>query len=124
MNSDWETFDPNYNDTTSHNNEWGAESYMDYNQNYDEQNAFEQQNEYEISDAREDKQAFMLNEIVGKGFDQELFSKYLKDQKPNDGDSALDINNWNVKDLKDAVYEFQDQQMSLEINGGNNKPIN
>ena len=51
----------------------------------------------------EKKQTFLRTNILEKGYDAEEFMNFLQAKK---GEFGLDLNNWNINELKTAVQEF------------------
>ena len=51
----------------------------------------------------EKKQTFLRTNILEKGYDAEEFMNFLQTKK---GEFGLDLNNWNINELKTAVQEF------------------
>ena len=51
----------------------------------------------------EKKQTFLRTNILEKGYDAEEFMNFLQTKK---GEMGLDLNNWNISELKVAVTEF------------------
>ena len=51
----------------------------------------------------EKKQTFLRTNILEKGYDAEEFMNFLQTKK---GELGLDLNNWNISELKVAVQEF------------------
>ena len=67
------------------------------------------------SDAsQEEKQNFLRQNILDKGYDTNLFVDFLMDKK---GEEGADVGNWTMSDLKMVVQEF----ISLQENSNNNK---
>ena len=75
----------------------------------------------------EEKQLYLRNNILEKGYNGEQFMEYLKGKK---GENEIDLNNWDFNDLKNVVEEFiskhqintQENINSIEQN--DNKDIN
>ena len=66
------------------------------------------------SDAsQEEKQNFLRQNILDKGYDTNLFVDFLMDKK---GEEGADVGNWTMSDLKMVVQEF----ISLQENSNNN----
>ena len=66
------------------------------------------------SDAsQEEKQNFLRQNILDKGYDTNLFVEFLMDKK---GEEGADVGNWTMSDLKIVVKEF----ISLQENSNNN----
>ena len=51
----------------------------------------------------EKKQTFLRTNILEKGYDAEEFMNFLQTKK---GELGLDLNNWDINELKEAVQEF------------------
>ena len=56
-----------------------------------------------MEDELEKKQTFLRANILEKGYDAEEFMNFLQTKK---GEFGLDLNNWNISELKIAVQEF------------------
>ena len=56
-----------------------------------------------MEDELEKKQTFLRTNILEKGYDAEEFMNFLQSKK---GDLGLDLNNWDISELKVAVQEF------------------
>ena len=56
-----------------------------------------------MEDELEKKQTFLRTNILEKGYDAEEFMNFLQSKK---GDLGLDLNNWDISELKIAVQEF------------------
>ena len=66
------------------------------------------------SDAsQEEKQNFLRQNILDKGYDTNLFVEFLMDKK---GEEGADVGNWTMSDLKIVVKEF----ILLQENPNNN----
>ena len=63
--------------------------------------------------SQEEKQNFLRQNILDKGYDPNLFVEFLTDKK---GDEGADVGNWTMSDLKIVVKEF----ISLQDNSKNN----
>ena len=66
--------------------------------------------------AIEEKQAYLRQNILEKGYDANLFADYLITKKGEDG---ADIGSWSMEDLRNVVQEFTEKQ-SLFLSGGEN----
>ena len=75
----------------------------------------------------EEKQLYLRNNILEKGYNGEEFMEYLKGKK---GEKEIDLNNWDFNDLKNVVEEFIFKYHSnsegniKEIDENGNKDIN
>ena len=56
-----------------------------------------------MEDDLSEKQAYLLENILEKGYDAEEFMKHLQNKK---GEASLDLSLWNLDELKEAVNEF------------------
>lgn len=52
----------------------------------------------------EQKQTYLRNEIIEKGYDPEMFTKYIISIKGEDG---FDLENWSMNELMDIVRDFK-----------------
>ena len=66
--------------------------------------------------AIEEKQEYLRQNILEKGYDANLFADYLITKKGEDG---ADIGSWSMEDLRNIVQEFTEKQ-SLFLSGGEN----
>lgn len=66
--------------------------------------------------AIEEKQEYLRQNILEKGYDANLFADYLITKKGEDG---ADIGSWSMEDLRNVVQEFTEKQ-SLFLSGGEN----
>ena len=64
----------------------------------------------------EEKQEYLRQNILEKGYDANLFADYLITKKGEDG---ADIGSWSMDDLRKVVQEFTEKQ-SLFLSGGEN----
>lgn len=64
----------------------------------------------------EEKQEYLRENILEKGFDANLFADYLITKK---GEEGADIGSWSMEDLREVVQEFIDKQNSF-LSGGEN----
>lgn len=55
-------------------------------------------------DDTEAKQNYLREEIIGKGYDPESFSRFLENKK---GEDALNLELWTMKQLADFVAEYK-----------------
>ena len=56
-----------------------------------------------MDDSLEVKQEYLRTQILDKGYDADNFMAFLQEKKGEDG---VDLSNWNISELKDAVTEF------------------
>ena len=66
----------------------------------------------------EEKQNFLRNNILDKGYDANVFVEFLIDKKGPDG---ADVSNWEFSDLEKVVKEFINMNINKENNLNNNK---
>ena len=59
------------------------------------------------------KQNYLRTQIIDEGYDPEIFSKFLSEEK---GDIGLDLNNWNFEDLKNTVSKFKNIKSNEQNN--------
>ena len=57
-----------------------------------------------MEDEQEQKQLFLRKEILEQNYDPQNFINFLISKK---GETAADINNWNLEELKKVVIEFK-----------------
>ena len=57
----------------------------------------------------EEKQGFLRETILNKGYDVNQFIQFLTDKK---GEEGADVSNWSMHDLQTVVKEF------IKLNGG------
>ena len=62
-----------------------------------------------MEDEQESKQQFLREEILEKNYDPQSFIDFLITKK---GETAADINNWSLEELKLIVVEFKNYQNS------------
>ena len=62
----------------------------------------------------EEKQIYLRENILEKGYDANLFANYLIEKKGEDG---ADIGSWSMNDLQKVVQEFIEKQSSF-LSGG------
>ena len=67
--------------------------------------------------SQEEKQIFLRQNILDKGYDTNLFVEFLIDKK---GEGGADVGNWTMNDLKVVVKEF----ISLQENTNNKNSLN
>ena len=60
----------------------------------------------------QEKQNYLINEIVNENYSPEKFSDYISNFKEN----GTDLNNWTLDELKQIVISFKNQEKSREIN--------
>ena len=70
-----------------------------------------------MEDELNEKQTFLRENILEKGYDPEDFMKHLQNKK---GEVGLDLASWSMEELKEAVKEFIKENSSLE--GTENNP--
>ena len=76
-----------------------------------------------MEDNIQDKQAYLRENVLEKAYDADEFMSYLQQKK---GENGLDLNNWTMNELKNAVNEFikdkdRENEPEEEINTGLNK---
>ena len=59
--------------------------------------------------SQEEKQIFLRENILEKGYDTNMFVEFLMDKKGEDG---ADVGNWSMNDLKIVVKEFISMQQN------------
>ena len=64
----------------------------------------------------QEKQEYLRENILEKGYDANLFANYLIAKK---GDDGADISSWSMEDLREVVQEFIEKQ-TLFLSGGEN----
>ena len=64
----------------------------------------------------QEKQEYLRENILEKGYDANLFANYLISKK---GDDGADISSWSMEDLRQVVQEFIEKQTSF-LSGGEN----
>ena len=64
---------------------------------------------------QEEKQNFLRENILEKGYDANLFVEFLIDKK---GEEGADVGNWTMNDLQKVVKEF------ISLQNNNNNKIN
>ena len=66
----------------------------------------------------QNKQAYLRENVLEKGYDAEEFMTFLQMKKPDEG---LDLNNWSMDELINAVNEFiSDKNLEKEDDGEDN----
>jgi hypothetical protein len=74
-----------------------------------------------MDDTLEYKQEFLRSQILEKGYDADNFMAFLQEKKGEDG---VDLSNWNINELKDAVSEFTSIYKPIEDGNNNNENNN
>ena len=69
-----------------------------------------------MSESLQEKQEYLRENILEKGYDANLFANYLISKK---GDDGADISSWSMEDLRQVVQEFIEKQTSF-LSGGEN----
>ena len=64
-----------------------------------------------MEDDLSEKQAFLRENILEKGYDAEDFMKYLQSKK---GELGLDLGSWSINELHEAVKEFIKENSGIE----------
>ena len=64
-----------------------------------------------MEDDLSEKQAFLRENILEKGYDAEDFMKYLQTKK---GELGLDLGSWSINELHEAVKEFTKENSGIE----------
>ena len=67
-----------------------------------------------MTDSKEEKQNYLRDNILDKGYNPNDFIFFLKTKKGEDG---ADLSNWTMEDLKNIVADFT----SMIGNSNNNK---
>ena len=70
-----------------------------------------------MEDDLSEKQAFLRENILEKGYDAEDFMKLLQSKK---GDVGLDLVSWTMEELREAVKEFTKENSGIETNDNKN----
>ena len=70
----------------------------------------------ETNDDIEEKQKYLVDEIMNKNYDAEKFSEYISKLKEN----GTDLNNWTFDELRKVVSSFKSQENSNELNNEEN----
>ena len=71
--------------------------------------------EKEVEEIQE-KQNYLVQEIMNQNYDTEKFSEYMSSLKEN----GTDLNNWTFEELKNVVTSFKNQDKLGELNDENN----
>ena len=58
----------------------------------------------------QNKQAYLRENILEKGYDAEEFTEYIKEKK---GENGLDLNTWTMKELTKVVADFINNKNNL-----------
>ena len=64
----------------------------------------------------EEKQQYLIEEILKKNYNADKFSDYMKNLKEN----GTELSNWTFDELKQVVQTYINQQNSNEINNSDN----
>ena len=70
-----------------------------------------------MEDDLNEKQTFLRENILEKGYDPEEFMKLLQNKK---GEIGLDLGSWTMEELREAVKEFTQENSGLEEGNENN----
>ena len=72
--------------------------------------------------SQEEKQNFLRENILDKGYDTNMFVDFLMDKK---GEGGADVGNWTMNDLKIVVKEFISMQSNqiIDSNPPQVKPV-
>ena len=70
-----------------------------------------------MEDDLSEKQAFLRENILEKGYDAEDFMKLLQSKK---GEVGLDLVSWTMEELREAVKEFTKENSGIETNDTKN----
>ena len=71
--------------------------------------------EKEVEEIQE-KQNYLVQEIMNQNYNTEKFSEYMSSLKEN----GTDLNNWTFEELKNVVTSFKNQDKLGELNDENN----
>ena len=71
-----------------------------------------------MDSSQEEKQIFLRQNILDKGYDTNLFVEFLIGKK---GEGGADVGNWTMVDLKKVVKEFIAMQENTENNNNLNQ---
>ena len=74
-----------------------------------------------MEDELNEKQTFLRENILEKGYDPEDFMKLLQSKK---GELGLDLSSWSMDELRDAVKEFTKENSDFEEGNENISPGN
>ena len=64
-----------------------------------------------MEDDLSEKQTFLRENILEKGYDAEDFMKYLQTKK---GELGLDLGGWSINELHEEVKEFTKENSGIE----------
>ena len=64
----------------------------------------------------EEKQKFLVNEIMNQNYDPQRFSDYISNLKEN----GTDLHNWTFEELKEVVLSFKNHENSGLVYNGEN----
>ena len=70
-----------------------------------------------MEDELNEKQSFLRENILEKGYDPEDFMKLLQNKK---GELGLDLASWSMDELREAVKEFTKENLGFEVVNENN----
>lgn len=70
----------------------------------------------EQNDEIQEKQNYLINEIMNQNYNTEKFSDYIASLKEN----GTDLNNWTLEELKQIVLSFKNQENSGEVSNEEN----
>lgn len=73
-----------------------------------------------MEDEQEIKQSYLRKEILEKNYDTQSFLDFLITKK---GESASDINNWTIEELKTVVVEFKNSQNNSQKSNTETNPL-
>ena len=74
-----------------------------------------------MEDELNEKQTFLRENILEKGYDPEDFMKLLQSKK---GELGLDLSSWSMDELREAVKEFTKENSDFEEGNENISPGN
>ena len=75
-------------------------------------------------DEEHEKQIYLRENILDKGYDGEEFAAFLTSKKGDDGEEEVDLDNWSLDELKAVVQEFIYYQTQKKNNPKNNIKTN
>ena len=67
-----------------------------------------------MTDTEEQKQNYLRENILDKGYEAEDFVTYLTSKK---GDEGINLGNWSLEELKSIVQQFKSQHMQKPNEG-------
>ena len=70
-----------------------------------------------MEETQEEKQKFLLENIIEKGYDEEKFTQYLVNKK---GQAGIYLDNWKMSELVEIYNEFIQQHQNNNDNNNNN----